>query len=48
MQMGTDRNRNKQVDKLFERLNNSRGLEWKGRPIISSEEWKRLAEYRVY
>jgi hypothetical protein len=25
--------------------NNSRPWEWKGRPIISSEEWKRLAGY---
>ena len=44
----SDRNKNKQVDKLFERLNNSRGREWKGRPIISSEEWKRLAEFTEF
>jgi hypothetical protein len=26
--------------------NNAWGLGWKGRPIISNEEWKRLAGYR--
>jgi hypothetical protein len=28
--------------------NNSRPWEWKGRPIISSEEWKRLAGYKDF
>jgi hypothetical protein len=28
--------------------NNVWGLGWKGRPIVSSEEWKRLAEYTEF
>jgi hypothetical protein len=28
--------------------NNAWGLGWKGRPIISNEEWKRLAGYREF
>lgn len=40
--------RNKQVNKLSERLDNNKGWEWKGKPIILREDWKRLAGYTEF